>query len=450
MIKILFFDYRELERVNGFTRQLERPEKYSGNPLFYADSPWENGNMQLYGSVVKVPGKPFQLWYSVIHWPWKIYLAYAESKDGIIWRKPLFDIFKFNDEETNIIFTDNPHGPAVIYDPDDPQGIYKMVVGADPSECICAFRSDDGIHWRPVRRFPVIGTNPDCPMGFLRAPNGRYAIYHRLSGYGRRVFRSESHDFVYWSGEPLMVLEPDADDPTQVQFYGMGSSAYGPYEIGTLWIFHTDAGEYGLGKMRGYQEAELTYARSGYAWHRAAHGTAFIPHGGEGDWDCGNLQCASAPVYTEDEIRYYYMGTDMFHQTHWELEPQRAGLGIASIKPDRFVALRAGDELAELLTCAFRLPSAEIYVNASTDEGGWLKVQMLNANARVIEGLTEEDCIPIEGDSLSHQVRWNSQAEVPVDRAIRLRITGKKAAIYSIYVTDPGEKAVYYLFRKVN
>jgi len=39
---------------------------------------------------------------------------------------------------------------------------------------------------------------------------------------------------------------------------------------------------------------------------------------------------------------------------------------------------------------------------------------------------------------------------VPVDRAIRLRITGKKAAIYSIYVTDPGEKAVYYLFRKVN
>jgi hypothetical protein len=58
MIKILFFDYRELEKVNGFTKQLERPEKYSGNPLFCPDSPWENGNMQLYGSVVKAPGKP--------------------------------------------------------------------------------------------------------------------------------------------------------------------------------------------------------------------------------------------------------------------------------------------------------------------------------------------------------------------------------------------------------
>ena len=42
----------------------------------------ENGNMQLYGSVIKAPGKPFQMWYSVIHKPWRMYLAYAESDDG--------------------------------------------------------------------------------------------------------------------------------------------------------------------------------------------------------------------------------------------------------------------------------------------------------------------------------------------------------------------------------
>ena len=450
MIKLLFFDYRELEEVNGFTRQLEQPKRYAGNPLFCADSPWENGNMQFYGRVIKAPGKPFQMWYTFIHKPWHMYLAYAESDDGIVWQKPLFDIFKFNGEKTNVVFTGNPHGAAVIYDQNEPREgwKYKMLAGTDPSGCICAYRSKDGIHWHPVRSFPVLGTNPDCPMGFLRAPKGRYAAYHRLGGYGRRVFRSESHDFMYWSSEPRMVIEPDAEDPPQVQFYGMGSASYGSYEIGTLWLFHTEKEEYGRGKIRGYQEAELTYARSGYAWHRAAQGRAFIPHGGQGDWDRGNLQCASSPVYLDDEIRYYYLGTDMFHQRHWELEPQVAGLGMASMKPDRFVALQAGDETAELLTCAFRLSSAGIFINASVAGNGWIKVEMLDANAKPVNGFAGADCLPIEGDSTAYPVRWGGgeAAEIPIGKQVRLRVSARNAKIYSIYVTEPNEKPVYQRF----
>ena len=100
MIKFLFFDYQELEKVQGYTRQLEQPRKCPDNPLLISNSPWENGNMELYGSVVKAPDKPFQLWYTVIHKPWHMYLAYAESEDGISWHKPLFDIFRFNGDWT--------------------------------------------------------------------------------------------------------------------------------------------------------------------------------------------------------------------------------------------------------------------------------------------------------------------------------------------------------------
>ena len=171
MIKLLFLDYREMEAIQGFTRQLEQPRKHPENPLCSPDSPWENGNMQLYGSVVKAPGKPFQLWYSFIRRPWQsLYLAYAESEDGIVWHKPLFDIFEFEGQKTNVVFTKNPHGAAVIHDPDDPREDwrYKMVAGADPSGCICAYRSADGVHWHSVRRrSPVIGTTPDCPMARL-------------------------------------------------------------------------------------------------------------------------------------------------------------------------------------------------------------------------------------------------------------------------------------------
>lgn len=447
-VKILFFDYHEVETIAGFTRKLESPVKHPGNPLFIADAPWENGNMQLYGSVIKVPGKPFQMWYSVIHKPWKMYLAYAESEDGLTWRRPLFDIFRFKGANTNIVFTDSPHGPAVIYDEMEPEDWrYKMVAGAAPTGQITAFHSADGIHWAPVKKTPIIATGPDCPMGFLRAPNGRYVIYHRLDGFGRRVFRSESFNFVDWPGESRMVLEPDAGDGTQIQFYGMGSTSYGPYEIGTLWMYHTDPG-YTRGKMDGYQEAELTYARSGYAWHRAAQGTAFIPHGQKDDWDQGNLQCASSPVFLENEIRYYFMGTNMFHKRHWELEPQRAGLGLATIKPDRFVALQAGKEVADLVTHGFNLPSNKVYVNAITGNNGWIRLEILDVDGKPIEGFTEADCTPLTGDSIIHAVHWKGAdtGTTIAGRPVRIRLKARNADVFSIYSAESDDLSAYYRF----
>ena len=231
----------------------------------------------------------------------------------------------------------------------------------------------------------------------------------------------------------------------------MGSARYGTYEIGTLWIFHTDAEEHGFGKMRGYQETELTYARSGYAWHRAASGEYFIPHGQMADWDKGNLQCASAPIYLDDEIRYYYAGTDMFHQSHWELEPQVAGLGMASMKPDRFVSLRANADQAELLTCAFVLPGTEIFVNAATDGNGWVRVEMLDDQAKLMDGFSEADSVPITGDSSAHMVRWRGDKGLAgkEGKPVRLRILAQNARIYSIYAGKRGEELAYHRFSAV-
>jgi hypothetical protein len=329
-----------------------------------------------------------------------------------------------------------------------PDWRYKMVAGADPTGRICAYHSADGIHWLAVKDSPILSTNPDCPMGFLRTPNGRYVIYHRFRGFGRRIFRSESLNFVDWPGEPRMVMEPDAGDPPQIQCYGMGSAPYGPYELGTLWVYHTDPTDVGGGKMHGYQEAELTYARSGYAWHRAAQGATFIPHGKKGEWDQGNLQCASSPVFLENEIRYYYMGTNMYHKTHWELDPQRAGLGVATIKPGRFVALKAGNEPAALLTYAFKLPADSIFVNASTEAGGWVRLEILEADGKRVPGFSETDFVTITGDSTSHPARWQSavKAALPVGKPVRMRLTAQNAAVYSLHVSEPGEPPVYHHF----
>ena len=455
MKKLLFFDYRELEYVEGFARAVESPVKDAGTPLLRPELPWEQGNMQMFGSVLRAADGRFRAWYEVVEAPWRVRLAYAESDDGLRWRKPELDVFRDGGRATNIVFDGQPLGSAVIEDRQDPRPAYrfKLLTGAEPSGCVSAFHSADGVHWESARMFggqvqPVIATAPDCPIGFLRAPDGRFAAYHRMSGYGRRVFRSESWDFAHWSGEPQMVLEPDAVDPPQTQFYGLGACAYGPYELGTLWIYATDPDDHGPGKAHGLQTPELAYARAGTAWHRAEPGTAFIPNGTAGEWDCGNLQAASQPVFLDDEIRYYYAGTNVRHSRHWELEPQEAGLGMARLKPDRFVALQAGETAAELGTIAFKPASVDVFVNARTEPDGEVRVELQDAEARPLVGFTAADCRPIRGDSTSHRVEWRGvgQAEAPVGQPTRIRVTARQASVYSVFVTEPGETLVYHQF----
>ena len=455
MKKLLFLDYRELEYVERFARAVESPVKVSDAPLLRPDLPWEHGNMQMFGSVLQGADGRFRAWYEVVEAPWRVRLAYAESDDGLRWRKPELDVFRDDGRPTNIVLDRQPLGSAVIEDRQDSRPAYrfKLLTGAEPSGCVSAFHSADGVHWESARMFggqvqPVIATAPDCPIGFLRAPDGRFAAYHRMAGYGRRVFRSESWDFAHWSGEPQMVLEPDAGDPPQTQFYGLGACAYGPYELGTLWIYATDPDDHGPGKANGLQTPELAYARAGTAWHRAEPGTAFIPNGAAGAWDCGNLQAASQPVFLEDEIRYYYAGTNVRHSRHWELEPQEAGLGMARLRPDRFVALRAGEAPAELGTIAFKPTSVDVYVNARTAADGELRVELQDAEARPLAGFTAADCRPISGDGTAHRVEWRGvgQAEAPVGRPTRLRLTARRASVYSVFLTEPGESPVYHQF----
>ena len=450
MTKILFFDFRELETVTGFTRTLEPPAKHPGNPLFIADQPWENANMQLYGSVIKAPGRPFQMWYSVIHEGWKMRLAYAESEDGLAWRRPELDLFPWHGEPTNIVFADYPHGPAVLYDEEEPcaDRCYKLVAGTSPTDSggyIHGFASPDGIHWRPVKPGPIITTPPDCPMGFFRSADGRYVVLHRKQGFGRRIFRSESWDFAHFD-EPRMILEPGPKDDPQTQFYGMGATAYGSYEIGTLWLYHTEANVFTTSKMAGYQEAELTYARQGHAWHRAAPTQPFIPHGGPEDWDCGNLQCASQPVFLADEVRYYFMGTTARHLSRWELTPQVAGLGMAAMKPDRFVALVAGEEPGELMTMAWRLPGPELRVNARVEPGGELRAELLTGDGQTVPGCALADCGPIDGDATDHRMTWRGDASGLVGQSVRVRLRARRARVYAIWAAEAGEAAKYRRF----
>jgi hypothetical protein len=445
MLKFLFFDNRDYELMNGFTRRIEQPKKHPANPLFGQDRPWEH-NITLYGSAVKVPGRPFQLWYTIVEPPFHLVLAYAESDDGINWHKPEFDIYLHQGRRTNVVFAADPHGAAILYDDADSREDwkYKMVCGIEPKGMVHAFHSADGIHWLPARDGPIIGNHPDCPMSLVRRLDGSYAAHHRVPGGGRRIGRSESTDFIDWRGGRI-VLEPGPGDPCQYQMYGMGDSMYGDYEIGTLWNYATDLDDMGRAHMNGRQQAEFVYSRSGLAWHRAAPHELFIPAGAAGDWDSGNVQCASAPVFLDNEIRYYYASSPVRHSMRWELQPGRFGIGCASTKPDRFVALAAGSEPATLVTRQFIVRSPEIYVNADIAPTGHVRLELLDADGQTLPAFELDACMPLAGDEINHRVRWHGQPDPQrmLNRPIRLRLRAENARVFSVWMPD-GDSTVQY------
>lgn len=448
MFKILFFDNWGLEILQNFKRRLNRPVKHPANPILLPDKPWEENNLQTFGSVIKLPGRPFQLWYTINqHDPWNLCLAYAESDDGLTWRKPELDLIKKNGENTNLLLDCDPHGAAVVHDPVSDS--YRLIAGISPTECISVFSSKDGIHWAPLNQGPAIPNKPDCAMGLIRTRSGQYAAYHRHPSTGRRVCRTTSWDFRFWESKPQMVFEPDVNDPPQLQFYALGSANYGSYELGTLWTYHTYADDLASWHFEGHQQAELAYSRNGICWHRAAQGQPFLPRGNPGGWDSENLQCCSQPVYLDDEIRYYFTGTTRRHATRWVEPPDGPmGLGMASIKPDRFIALEAGARQGELLTWAASLPGPRLFVNAQIAPRGSLALELLESDGKPIPGYSAQDMRPLSGDSTAHELAWSGQGNPNTlkGKAVRFRILATHAKLYSVFGHAAEEKPVYHQF----
>jgi hypothetical protein len=453
MIKFLFFDYRDFEIVDGFHRQLEPPTKYPSNPVLPADHPAEAGYVTMYGSVVRRPDDGlWQMWYTVLGLDPKThsrFIAYAESDDGISWRRPSLDLIQFQGQDSHLIFDQSPHGVAVFYDhaDPDPQRRYKLITGAAPSHRISVFQSPDGIHWQPAAENPVIGINPDCPMSLHRSADGRYILYCRPQFGDRRVSRRESLDLMHWS-QPRIVIDQEPRDHPQVQFYGLGAIPYGTYEIGTLWIYNTEPTDMGFQKMLGHQRPEFVYARSGYAWHRAEVGIPWIALGDTGLWDCGQIQPASAPVLLEDEIRFYYVGTRSGHgERDYDGPGIRTSIGFASIKPDRFVGVTAAST-GEILTRPIWTENPEFYVNAVIPADGTLRVGIEDVNGVPIEGFEQKNCESLQGDSLHHRLLWRNAPDSSqlVNRELRLRIHAQGATLYALMAGAESELRTYWQF----
>lgn len=227
----LFVDNYLIEKLSGQAAlKLHRPTPQE--VVFTCDRPWE-GNTCAYFTVFR-DGDLFRMYYRGSHHEGKTatheeVACYAESEDGIHWRRPNLGLFEWNGaRENNIIWTGpGAHNFTPFKDSNPKAGRdarYKALAGARGG--LLALKSADAVHWSLMAEKPVItkGAFDSQNLAFWDAALGKYRDYHRIFRDGvRDIATCTSDDFLSWT-EPVPLRYPGA---TKEHLY---TNAIRPYE----------------------------------------------------------------------------------------------------------------------------------------------------------------------------------------------------------------------------
>lgn len=456
-------DATVVQSSTNLARVLHHPEPHPSNPIFTGSKPWEKWLLEVNGRSVFYDDRlrEFRMYYGAnledrtasLGTRYKV--CYAASKDGIHFERQNLGQVSWDGSIANNIIQWGENWmrrPNVMIDPGDPDASrrYKMTytdVIEGGKTAICKAYSRDGIHWRlngdgkpwfrGLHNSNLLGWDPQIQ---------RYVLYPRmevLTSKGERrdaVGRSTSRDFVTWT-EPDLALAPGPSD-TNMDFKGVAPSLYGDGYVGLLWVF----------ERNGKAAAELVYSDNHIEWHRVSPGEMFLDTGAEGDWDSnGNL--AVPPIVHEDLIYFYYAGWNVPYtddvlingvyvnreehhiEQGWVENGKRRqwAIGLATIRLDRFVSLRAGRGDGTFTTTPVTVNGDTLFVNA--DAHGLVAAEVLGDDGQPLPGYGKNDCLAARGDNLRHAITWRRKSGLSDirGREVRLRFFLADADMYSFW-----------------
>ena len=429
----LFVDDFLIEASTGLTRRVNCPQRDPAIPNPIITGP-EDRNFQPYISVLRDPESGrFRTWFGT----WTdaqdtavAHVGYMESQDGVHWIRPV----RILDDPAPIQF-----GNSVIdAGPDcpDPSRRYALAWWKDGGLKVAT--SPDGLTWTPLVPYPVLRHNHDINNIFrVRSdsdgpPRDRYvatiSVYTTgptWSGQRRATMQSVSDDLLHWE-QPWYVLTPvDGEDEGETQFYAMdGHLIRGDLWLGLVKVLRDDLratgtpeGSYGIGYTT------LAWTRDGEHWVRDRE-PFFQPDPREGAWDHAHAWM-DRQLVVGDEVFIYYCGYRNGHKVNRFEERQ---IGLVRMARDRYVSRDADHEPGVLRTPPLLLSAGPLTVNAEVT--GELRVRVLDAAGQPLPGLDFDDCLPVRGDSLAHEVGWADGAALPTRVPVRLEFRVRSGRLY--------------------
>lgn len=402
--------FAPLDRVSMQAEPVDRSGPFLSDDHACGQNPY------VFGSLLFDPDRQaFRLWYQTYNKAARprTGVLYAESRTGTAWTFPFQSGRCTLRPGSNVVLepagAGDLYSPSVVFDPDDiPARRYKMAYsdftgGTDTytNGGVCVAFSPDGLNWtrysgNPALAFRQTDRAASDVVDVCRNPRtGEFELYAKgWTGWRRgrdgvvrpryrTIVRSISRDFVRWS-EPEVVVNHhfDQSDP---QSYGMPVSFVGDLRVGQLRSY----------KLPGDStiDIRLLVSRDGKQWTYPVGMTPFIGLGAPGSFDSGMIM--TTPLALVGDRHFAVSGG--WTGSH-EDRTRRAALGLVTIPRHRFVGV-TGVFQTPLLSSA----SAKIEVNAIA--GKPIAIELVDETGAVMASYTREAMVPLEGDSLAHEVR---------------------------------------------
>jgi len=448
-----------LVETTTLERTYHTPAYHPANPVMRPDQPWERFNayadrtgtranpsaMVFSDGVFYDPRERlFKMWYMGGYGD---NTCLATSHDGLVWRKPAFDITSGTNIVFRRLFRDSNTVWLDLLEPDETRR-YKMSLYYDSA--LSLFTSSDGIHWNDAGRSGPTGDRTT----FFYNPFRRVWVFSiRDAGpLGAHRFRryAEHADFVaaakWRSDEPLVWTGTDSHDfvregvNRRPELYNLDCVGYESLLIGlfTIWRGEWDHREKA-------NEVCVGFSRDGFHWFRPVR-SAFVPVSDRvGDWNWANVQSAGGCcLVVGDRLYFYVSGRRGVPGTH---EPGVCSTGLATLRRDGFASMGLpdgrvrrvsanGEPEGSLTTRPVTFSGRYLFVNLATTAAA-LRVEALDREGRVIAPFTADACVPLRIDATRARVIWRGAEDLTplAGRPVRFRFSLTGGRLYAFWVS---------------
>jgi len=411
------------------TFELHRPVR--AEKVLEPEHAWEGSHLG-HVSILRDDGL-FRMYYRGYHDPGyssdeNIYMCYAESSDGIHWRKPNLGLVAWQGSKENNILTRGQRGAYLSPFRDDRRTVpaehrYKSFAGNPPYAMV----SPDGIHWSVLKSTPVL-PKPRYGIAFWDPQRNEFLAYVRAwrPGEGgarlRNIALSTSTDFLNWS-EPRLL---DFGAAPEAHLYWNTALPY--FRAPHLYLgFPMRLKEYQdeqTGKSLDWTDALFVVSRDGF--HFRQYVEAFVrpgldPH----NWKPHANMMAYGIVPTGEHEISCYLTNAAGGKQH---------LRRLVLRTDGFVSLRASHAGGEFTTKPLLFTGKQLMVNFSTSAIGSVRVELQRSDGEPIPEFALADCRELVGDSIARRVEWKSGAALSrvSGKPVRLRFVLHDADLYAL------------------